>query len=518
MIEIECDTENIIIILCFVIAFIAMYCLTCNKQDNVIPKKVEKFSNTNLFSCESTAVDLSCPPGKVLDAKSKIKYGRWDNNVCMHETVKADTPSKMKEYDLPKQCVGVQSCRLQEVNKMFGDDPYGGVYKEVEADGICVDGTPAPGIKPTLAAPAAPAAPEPAVTLAPTQKPASQLKCGSNKFCVGMHNNMPHCYGANNGCRWNSNDCKVDADCSKYNDSSPKYTDGKPCDAFKAGDWPFEACPVAKAPEATKSWDYKNNPNEPTKSWNDMKAVCAAKNMDICKMNEMCPGGKPVPELNNFGDNDNWFALSDQTNEWGTYAKNDRLCKNHTQVAGSVPAWGTNSDKSGWARAVKCCPPNAMKGRFIKLQQTNVGCLNLAQIAVYSEANNINIIKPNMKVTKSSVHGNDTFPGANFVNGKGDSFVHTSCKDAGWVMVDMGSSVPIHRIVVTNRGDCCKQRANGIVLTILDEANKELYKANPIVDRKGNKTFIEDSQSQTNPANFYTTFTYFPPKPEVNGA
>ncbi len=58
--------------------------------------------------------------------------------------------------------------------------------------------------------------------------------------------------------------------------------------------------------------------------------------------------------------------------------------------------------------------------------------------------------------------------------------MHTSCYDSPWVLVDLGSVVPISSIVIYNRTDCCGERTNGIILSILDQNQNTVYTASPI--------------------------------------
>lgn len=159
----------------------------------------------------------------------------------------------------------------------------------------------------------------------------------------------------------------------------------------------------------------------------------------------------------------------------------------------------------------------SVSGRYIKLQQKQVGCLNLGEIEVYSNNEN-NIITPKTIVTKSSNFGDpDAFPGSFLVDGNKNSFAHTSCNDSGWFLIDLGKTVPINKIVITNRSDCCRQRANGIVLTILDTQQNVIYTANPITDKKNRTSYSETRDTQTTFDDYYLTFTYFPPDPSVIG-
>ena len=161
-----------------------------------------------------------------------------------------------------------------------------------------------------------------------------------------------------------------------------------------------------------------------------------------------------------------------------------------------------------------------ISGRYIKLELQQVGCMNLADIKVFSTKTGPNIITPATVVTKSSGYQGDQAPGSNFVDGNLDTIVHTSCADQPWILVDLGSVIPIYKIVVTNRKDCCRQRTNNMILSILDGSQKEVYRANPI----GNKDtygapapFAENSEEQTNKSRYYYTFTWFPPNKQYIG-
>jgi len=154
-----------------------------------------------------------------------------------------------------------------------------------------------------------------------------------------------------------------------------------------------------------------------------------------------------------------------------------------------------------------------VRGRYIRLENKQVGCMNLSGIEVYSSKDGKNILGPNTKSTKSSPHGNDNAPNSNLFDGNPDTIVHTSCREAPWLVIDLGSVVPIYKIVITNRKDCCKQRANGIILSILDNNNTTVFVANPIRDKKRRITYEENTPQNTNHTDYFFTFTYFPPYP-----
>jgi len=257
---------------------------------------------------------------------------------------------------------------------------------------------------------------------------------------------------------------------------------------------------------------------QPGKSWDDMKKVCDDLGQRVCSVGDICDQKKIT--IQGLPQGHGWMAVGDRPNEW---LAGDNSCRTHTEQQGVAPNWGLKRDAQPFSRMVKCCPkststpaPVAFQGRFIRIEMGQVGCLNLGEIAVMSKKDGPNIIRPSMTVSSSSSYGNNAYPGANVVDQKPDTFVHTSCADKGWVMVDLGSTVPIYQIIVTNRTDCCRQRANGAVLTILNDRKEVLYTANPIRNKAGSTTNNEADNS-ANDRSFYK-FTYFPPTPAVIGS
>ena len=105
------------------------------------------------------------------------------------------------------------------------------------------------------------------------------------------------------------------------------------------------------------TWEKLDVPNIKTFTWAQFKGQCEAKGKRLCNSNEMCPSGQPLSNFDTFGGADNWMAVGDRDNEWITYNRAEgRLCKTHTQVAGSTPGWGSSNGGGGWYRGVKCCP------------------------------------------------------------------------------------------------------------------------------------------------------------------
>jgi len=262
----------------------------------------------------------------------------------------------------------------------------------------------------------------------------------------------------------------------------------------------------AKTP-GRDDFDVKIPGGFPTKTYNELKSMCEDKGMRLCQSTEICDSKTREviqPELTTSFPTDNWIAVADKSNEWLTLATQQqipgRYCKTHTEVAGSTPGWGSSNAPGSWMRLAKCCSGNAnMLGRYIRLEYNRPECLNLAQIAVYpDESVSGNLITPNTVVSKSSGYYGDQFPNRNFIDGVGNSFVHSSCFDVPWIEVDIGSTTPIFRIVITNRKDCCKERILGTKLIIMDTNRNRIYTSDPV-------------------ATVNLTYTWFPPETAVYG-
>ena len=253
-------------------------------------------------------------------------------------------------------------------------------------------------------------------------------------------------------------------------------------------------------------FDVRIPANQPTKTYDQLKAVCESKGKRLCQSTEICDMQKREvtnPSLTATFPFDNWIAVGDKPNEWLTLWNHaNRYCKTHSEVTKSeggnayLPVWGSQTNPAGWERLAKCCDgPATMLGRYIRLEYDHRECLNLAHIAVYpNKRTDSNLITSNTIVTKSSGYEGDIFPSKNFV--VGNSFVHTSCYDVPWIEVDMGATVNMYRIVVTNRKDCCQFRVIGTRLVILDDKRNRIYTSDA----------INTSAS---------SYTWFPPTTEV---
>jgi hypothetical protein len=92
-------------------------------------------------------------------------------------------------------------------------------------------------------------------------------------------------------------------------------------------------------------------------NWDDTQRECASRGMRLCRQDEVCGAGNPLPGR---PAGDVWMATGDDHNAWvsvGT-SYDERLCKTHSQALGTMPAWGTATGPeavTGEETAYRCC-------------------------------------------------------------------------------------------------------------------------------------------------------------------
>jgi hypothetical protein len=120
--------------------------------------------------------------------------------------------------------------------------------------------------------------------------------------------------------------------------------------------------------------------------------------------------------------------------------------------------------------------PNARYCR-VRMTQNRPACLQISQVAVFDNRNqNVARGKP---VTASPALANDC-RAERAVDGdlraRSHPFqYHSNCKINDFWMVDFGKTYPIKTVSYYNRTDCCNDRANGMVIELLDENKKSVW-------------------------------------------
>jgi hypothetical protein len=130
------------ILIIIIIIIIVVVTMGSSKKTTTTPKtanpiKTNPKKSYKVTGCEGAQLLFSCPnSGKLIDAQ--LKYGRWDNSTCVDSSIKSDTESKFKNYNILDKCVGGK-CDIagKSFNKVLNDDPYFGVTKHWELNASC---------------------------------------------------------------------------------------------------------------------------------------------------------------------------------------------------------------------------------------------------------------------------------------------------------------------------------------------------------------------------------------------
>lgn len=206
-----------------------------------------------------------------------------------------------------------------------------------------------------------------------------------------------------------------------------------------------------------------------------------------------------------------------QTNAASPAANQTNVASPQTNAA--IPAAGQTAAVVP-AQVVTATPtttPPQVMGRFVKISNPVIGCMNLTELQVFSVPQGANLAR-GKKVTKSSGYpfGADTQPGDLLVDGNYSTFAHTSCTEAPWMTVDLGASIVIYSVVVYNRMDGnCGNRTTGSIVSILDSSGNAIYSSAPFPDKQGNTTM--NNLCGDNTRQPFTTYSVMPPSPIVYG-
>lgn len=147
------------------------------------------------------------------------------------------------------------------------------------------------------------------------------------------------------------------------------------------------------------------------------------------------------------------------------------------------------------------------KGRYVKISQPEKGCMNISDLQV--EVGNVNVAK-GKSVTMSSQHA--SYSGDLLVDENFGNFAHTSCEEAGWMLLDLGSEMEIQKIIIKNRVDCCNGRIIGATVSILAEDKTTATFTSDAITGTAGETTRSDGM------NAFNTYTITPPATAVVGS
>ena len=141
-----------------------------------------------------------------------------------------------------------------------------------------------------------------------------------------------------------------------------------------------------------------------------------------------------------------------------------------------------SSDSAAGAGAGATTPvvPTLPSGQYVKLVHTVAQdnsaagnaddknkILNLAELEVFAKGGTTSLASSKTVTGTSLAAG---YPGTNLVDGNMTNFAHTMNEVADTedsMLIDLGSVQEIEKIKITNRVDCCTERAKGIKAVIL---------------------------------------------------
>ncbi len=115
-------------------------------------------------------------------------------------------------------------------------------------------------------------------------------------------------------------------------------------------------------------------------------------------------------------------------------------------------------------------------GRYVRVQLPVRESMTIAEVQVFSTGSNI---APHGKARQSSTNTGGLAPraidGRTNGNWRAGSCTHTQTENKPWWEVDLGQAVPIDKIVVWNRTDCCQQRLENFTLSVLNADRKVVF-------------------------------------------
>ena len=161
-----------------------------------------------------------------------------------------------------------------------------------------------------------------------------------------------------------------------------------------------------------------------------------------------------------------------------------------SSVAAMMMGGGGDDDSSGADTTPKTpktpVVPTLPSGQYVKLVHTNLDqVINLTELEVFAKAGTTNLAA-GKTVTSSQFHpawGGPMLLDGNFATA-GGNFAHTMNEVAATedsMLIDLGSVQEIEKIKITNRVDCCQERAIGIKVVILGADGTTVVKETPAI-------------------------------------
>ncbi|XP_041958048.1 uncharacterized protein LOC121716004 isoform X4 [Alosa sapidissima] len=141
---------------------------------------------------------------------------------------------------------------------------------------------------------------------------------------------------------------------------------------------------------------------------------------------------------------------------------------NSPEINGGNQICGNISNPAGQSWTFNC---EGMEGRYVHVYiQGRSEYLTLCEVEVYAESNLKNVALDGIATQSGATwdwgHADKAIDGNRDSNWYHYSCSHTGLEPNPWWRVDLLKKYRVHSVVITNRGDCCGERLNGVRIKI----------------------------------------------------
>jgi hypothetical protein len=139
--------------------------------------------------------------------------------------------------------------------------------------------------------------------------------------------------------------------------------------------------------------------------------------------------------------------------------------------------------------------PGLNNVRYVRLERPSANypnnIINIAEVEIFDKDGN-NVAK-GKSVTGGPGSAHSAGPYKRLTDGNLSNFAHTTGNGRSHIQIDLGSSMNIRNMVITNRQDCCKQRTGNMILKFLDRNKEEIFVTSEVAKSK-NKMKMDFSE------------------------
>ena len=135
-------------------------------------------------------------------------------------------------------------------------------------------------------------------------------------------------------------------------------------------------------------------------------------------------------------------------------------------------------------------PLGMLVGQYVQLSGQKQAILNISRVEIFRDE-----LRPAIFFDDKNVISTSTNPNNKSLVGGLNKYLATNGTEVPSIKINLGRDIPIYKIVVYNRVDGFTERICGMVLSIINAANKSVYISDPVMCKQlqkvGDKTFID---------------------------